>query len=367
MKPRIIILTINPPERTGGVEQFVRELTSGLERRGYSVECIHWGNSVPSWALNMSGKFGRKLFGTLNGLFVGRKVQTRMKEDVVAVISNSDVGYYPVRAPNKDCRMVHVYHGTYRGQAESIRPFISYPGYLYLKWWASMVVERLSGHGKIVLCCSDPIREEVSKYFRLNGTTMWYPLDVNHFAPLDQAQCRQALALPVRSSIGLFVGNVSPMKNFPIVRMLMDTFPGVHWVLALRGEIPADIRDRDGLTIFHNANRDQLPQLYNAATFSVCPSRYDPFPYVVSESLACGTPVIAAPHGASRFFLDRPPLHDLLVSSPDAQSEFAAAVDKILQAPEDFRNHVISMVRPRLEAVMSPENWSSRFFEAIRV
>jgi glycosyltransferase involved in cell wall biosynthesis len=226
-----------------------------------------------------------------------------------------------------------------------------------------MTLERLSGRGKIVLCCSDPIRDEVSKYFGLCGTTTWYPLDLDHFRPRDCGESRRLLGIPDGVPVGLFVGNVSPMKNFPLVRAMMTAFPRVHWVLALRGQVPADLSGRPGVRIFHNATLDQLPHLYSAATFSLCPSRYDPFPYVVSESLACGTPVIAPPHGAGSFFLSGPPLDRLLVSGPDASDDFVSAIQHVLGAPEEFRRAVTQVVRPRLEQAMSPENWWRRFME----
>lgn len=363
MKGRVFILALNPPERLGGVEQFVREVARGLEGRGFAVEFFHWGNSLPPWALKLSGKLVRKILGSLQGWFIGRNAEARFGEDVVAIISNSTVGYYPLRRLSNHVKSIHVYHGTYRGQAEAIRPFISYFGYMYLKWWESMVVERLSGRGKMILCCSDPIRNEVDQFFGYQGTTIWYPLDLRRFFPHDQKECRRLLGIPEAGPVGLFVGNTSPMKNFPMVRALVDTFPQLQWILVLRGEVPTDLAGRPGLKILQNATPDELPLLYSAASFSLCPSLYDPFPYVVSESLACGTPVIAAPHGASRFFLNEPPLNRLLVSGPEEKEEFEAAVREVLRCPDDFRECVIENTRPRLVEVMSPENWWRRFVE----
>ncbi|PYT80762.1 MAG: hypothetical protein DMG41_36495, partial [Acidobacteria bacterium] len=177
MNRRVFILTTEPPDRPGGLEHFVRELTTGLESRGYSVEVAHRRNALPRWLNSTPGSFKSKIAATLVGYFVGRWAQRRLGNDVTAVISNSDVGYYPLRLFSPTLKQIHFFHGTYRGQAEAIRPFITRAGYLYLKWWSSMVLERFSGRGKLVLCNSDQTRDEVARYFGISGTTVWPQLD----------------------------------------------------------------------------------------------------------------------------------------------------------------------------------------------
>jgi len=285
-----------------------------------------------------------------------------MSGDVAAVISNSDVGVYPVRHATP-FRSIHFYHGTYRGQAEGIRPFIKYGGYLYLKWWNSMVLERLSGRGKLVLCNSDQTREEVRRFFGHESVTMWLPLDTERFKPLDIDASRAALNLPKGKPIGVFVGSAHPMKGFPVVRSLIERMPEVHWVLALRGDSPEDMAGRPNVTILRDVPHDRIPSLYSTADFSVCPSLYEPFGYVVAESLACGTPVIASPGGASSTFLKHPPLDRLLISDPSSIDQFAAAAREILRAPEFYRQAVEEFVRPRLVELMSPESWWKRIAE----
>jgi glycosyltransferase involved in cell wall biosynthesis len=361
MTKRIFILSPDSPDRLGGVEHFVREIGKGLEARGYQIEFFHRGNSTPEWLRNRSGRIASRISGSLTGLFVGRKAMASFDDSVVAIISNSTVGYYPFRSPRNSLKRFHVYHGTYRGQAEAIKPFISYRGYLFVKWWESMVIERLSGRSKTVFSCSDPIREEVLAYFGFPSKTMWYPIDLNRFGVQDPYECRKELGLHSEDQVGVFVGNMSPMKNFEIVRALIKALPNVCWLLALRGETTREFEENPRVKTFRNVPADQIPRFYGAADFSVCPSRYDPFPYVVSESLACGTPVIAPPHGASRFFLSEPPLDRLLVSGPDAIDEFVSAVREVLRDPALYRRLVQERARPLLEEAMGPESWWRRF------
>jgi len=362
MQGTVFMLTSQSPEGGGGMEHFVREALKVLEARGYRTEVFHQGNSEPSWFVARTGRLGKKLAGTLRGYWVGRNAQAHMTEDVTAVISNSDVGYYPLRRPSP-IKKIHFHHGTYRGQSEAIRPFIKYSGYLYLKWWGSMALERLSGRGKLTLTCSEQISAEVSEFFGHDSVAIWYPIDTNKFRLGDIGASRAALKLPNGKPIGLFVGSTHPMKGFPLVKWLMERLPQIHWVLALRGELP----DRElwgaNVTILHNVSHDDIPLFYSAADFSLCPSLYEPFGYVVAESLACGTPAIASPGGASRLFLNEPPLNRLLISDRNPQTGFLAAVQEVLREPQCYRKVVIEQVRPKIVELMAPENWSRRFFE----
>jgi len=363
MPRRILILTGEDPRVPGGVEQFVRELTKGLEERGFSTEVFHRNNSVPSWLRSPKAKVTRYIESNLLGYFLAKEARKRIDTDVAGVISNGDLGWCAPAPVAHDAKRIHMYHGTYRGQAEAIRPFISRRGYLYLKWWCSGVLERLGGRKRIVLCNSDQTQEEVSRFFGHDSAVVWLPLDTAHFRPMNVEQCRRDLGLPRIGPIGLFVGSISPMKNFSMVRALITALPDTRWILAVRGAVPRDIETNSRILLRRDAKREELPLLYNAANFSVCPSYYEPFGYVVAESLACGTPVIAAPGGASRAFLKAPPLDRLLISDPSSIDQFASVANEVLSVPEFYRQKVEELVRPRLLELMSPEAWWNRIAE----
>jgi glycosyltransferase involved in cell wall biosynthesis len=153
------------------------------------------------------------------------------------------------------------------------------------------------------------------------------------------------------------------MKNFALVQRLIETLDDIPWLLILRGDVPLHLKGRRNIRIFQEASHRELPVIYGAADFAVCPSLYEPFGYVVAEALACGTPVIASPGGASKLFLQQPPLDRLLISAPDAFDEFLSAVRDVLREPELFRGAVIEYARPKVEEWMAPQNWWRRFLE----
>src|SRR5258708_38773023 len=156
-----------------------------------------------------------------------------MHEGVAAVISHGLVGWYAVRVP-PGCKQIHFYHGTYRAYAEVMRSHVSLLGYWKMKWWDTMLLTRLSGRGKLILCNSEQVAEEVRKFFGYESHVVALMAN-RQFVPLDQVESRRALGLPLSAPVGVFVGSLQPIKNFGVVRALIRALPEVHWVLALRG------------------------------------------------------------------------------------------------------------------------------------
>jgi glycosyltransferase involved in cell wall biosynthesis len=365
VQDEVFILTTGPIERLGGMERFLQYVATGFKDRGYGVRVFHAENTSPEqWRRpNSDHKLEWLLASGLHGYYIGRAAKKALHPGVRLVLSNSTVGWYPLGSGVKHAQF---FHGTYRGQAEAIRPFIKYRGYLRLKWWDAMLLERLSGKNRIALCCSESIRDEIRRYFGYNAEVMWYPIDLHHFRRLDTKDCRRQLGIETES-VGLYVGSSHPMKGFEVVQHIARQHPDMTMLMAVRGPLPDDVRSLPNVRIFQDANYDLLPLLYNAADFSLCPSRYDPFPFVVSEALACGTPVIASPHGASLTYYRDPALKPLLTASTDDLDGFDDAVRQVRSEPQKWRDLIQLRVRPHLEEMMAPENWWRRFQHVVGI
>jgi glycosyltransferase involved in cell wall biosynthesis len=361
----IYILTTGPIERLGGMERFLQYVVLGFRERGYGVRVFHAENTGPErWRhADPNDKLAWLLAGGMHGYYIGKAAKKALHSGVRLVLSNSTVGWYPL---GKGVKHAQFFHGTYRGQAEAIRPFIKYRGYLKLKWWDAMFLERFSGRNNIALCCSEPIRAEIRRYFGYDAHVMWYPIDLNHFRRLDTQNCRRQLGMESKS-VGLYVGSSHPMKGFGAVEHIARKFPELTMLVAVRGPLPEGVQRLPNVRVFQDATYDILPLLYNAADFSVCPSRYDPFPFVVSEALASGTPVIASPHGASLTFYTDPALKPLLTTSADDLEGFEVAVQRVISDPQKWRDLIQAKVRPRLEEMMAPENWWRRFHRVVGI
>jgi glycosyltransferase involved in cell wall biosynthesis len=361
LKTEVFILTTEPPDTLGGMETFIREQIRGFEQRGYAVRTFHRRNSGHDTFLRAANRASIHLTSGLLGWVIGKAAQRAMHEGVAAVISHGLVGWYPLRVP-PFCKQIHFYHGTYRAYAEVMRSHISRLGYWKMKWWDTMLLTQLSGRGKLILCNSNQVAEEVDRFFGYESHVVSL-IASRQSALLDQAECRRALGLPVDALVGAFVGSLHPMKNFPMVRALIQALPELHWIVALRGDLPKEPLPSPNVLLIRDVSSDIVPRIFSAADFSLCPSAYEPFGYVVPEALSCGTPVIAAPGGASSLFLSDPPLDCLLVSDSNDTNGFLAAVREVLARPAFFRQLVLEHARPRVEKWMSPDNWWRHFFE----
>src|SRR5882762_9220654 len=361
LRTEIFILTTEPPETLGGLETFIREQIRGLEQRGYAVRTFHRRNSGRDTFLRLANRVSRPLSEILLGCVIGQAAQRAMHKGVAAVISHGLVGWYPLRVPPR-CKQIHFYHGTYRAYAEAMRSHISLLGYWKMKWWDTMLLTRLSGRGKLILCNSGEVAAEIDRFFGYESHVVSLMAN-RQFVPLDQVECRRALGLPLSAPVGVFVGSLQPIKNFGVVRALIQALPEVHWVLALRGGLPEKTFSTHNIRLFEDASPEVLSTVYAAGDFSLCPSVYESFGYVVAEALACGTPVIAAPGGASRLFLSDTPLDRLLVRDANEFEAYLAIVREVLSRPAFYRQLVLEHARPKVEWWMAPENWWRRFYE----
>lgn len=357
---RVLVLTAEPPDAAGGMEATVGGKLAALRARGYEAEVVHSRNSgIPPWVWS-SHLPVRLLRTALVGYFVGKKASRRLADGVVAVISHGPVGWYPVRST--DLLRVHFYHGTYRGLAEATRPFLSRGGYLWLKWWESMLLERRCGAGKLCVANSLQTRDEVGRWFGYDAATVWVPIDTEKFRPLDRADCRRRLGLPLDRPIALFVGHLDPVKGSRVISALAHRMKDVVWVMALRGGVREALALREGnLAVFRSVPHDCMSAFYNAADVVVCPSLYESFGRVVAEAVACGTPVVASPGGASRWLLDGQAPREWLVQDRLDADGFAKGIRNVLDRRAESREIVMARLRPRVGDTLAISRWWNEF------
>jgi D-inositol-3-phosphate glycosyltransferase len=133
------------------------------------------------------------------------------------------------------------------------------------------------------------------------------------FHPVDRGAARQKLGL-TDEKILLFVGRIDPLKG---IEQLIKTVPLLKNIYNLKlivvggdenskAELEelqkqaAELNIGDSITFQGMVKQEQLPYYYSAADICVVPSYYESFGLVALESLACGTPVVAADVGDLR-------------------------------------------------------------------
>lgn len=140
-------------------------------------------------------------------------------------------------------------------------------------------------------------------------------LDVLH--PADQADCRRELGLPVDAEVLLFVGRIQPLKAPDVlvravaVMLAREPERRESLVVAILGGPSGNGREKpralqalarelgvaDVVQFVPPQGRDELARWFAAADLTVVPSHSESFGLVAVESMACGTPVVAAKVG----------------------------------------------------------------------
>lgn len=184
--------------------------------------------------------------------------------------------------------------------------------------------ERRAEAESVVIGCSDAVlascQVEVDQLVDLYDAdpdrVAIVPPGVDHafFGPGDRTQARRALGLPLSGALLLFVGRLQPLKGASTAvrafaelrRRSIDAHIvicggpsgplGAATLTELEGIIQAaGIEDR--VHVRAPQPHELLSSYYRAADVTVVPSRSESFGLVALESLACGTPVVAAAVG----------------------------------------------------------------------
>jgi D-inositol-3-phosphate glycosyltransferase len=135
-------------------------------------------------------------------------------------------------------------------------------------------------------------------------------VNLDLFQPIDKEVARRQLGLD-GDGIILFVGRIDPLKGIDRLLMAMtylERWQGARLVIVggdddseaelerLRS-LTRELHIQDSVTFAGPVGHEELPSYYSAAQVCVIPSYHETFGLVALESLACGTPVVAAAVG----------------------------------------------------------------------
>jgi D-inositol-3-phosphate glycosyltransferase len=203
----------------------------------------------------------------------------------------------------------------------------------------------------VMASCSVELDQLVELYGADPALVEIVPPGVDHvlFSPGDRAAARQALGLPPDGPLVLFVGRLQPLKAAGVALRAVATLEGLglvgarlvvvggpsgtqglEEVRALRYEVEsAGLGPR--VTFVPPQPHERLPAYYRAADCCVVPSRSESFGLVALEAAACGTPVVASAVGGMTTLVEHGRT-GYLVESGDVTS-FAHYLAEVLSDP----------------------------------
>ena len=125
------------------------------------------------------------------------------------------------------------------------------------------------------------------------------------------------------------------------------TLPGTIKEFLLSKYIPQELRER--ITFHDSVKRNQIWQFYEKASIGVVPSRWDNYPFVCQEMLACGLPVVATRNGGMAEMIEHG-VSGLLCDSESIEN-LKASLKEMLIMNANRRNQMGQAGAQRINAI----------------
>jgi D-inositol-3-phosphate glycosyltransferase len=350
----------------GGMNVYVRELTSALARTGVACDVFTraWSPDLPGTVDVEPGLRVHHVPAGPRHALPKESLPTVVDEFTTKVLermAGADQPYTSVHANywlsglsghvikhELNLPLVCTFHTLDRVKAETMPEEVQ----------ADMPHRRAEAEASVIECsdavlasCSVEAEQIASLYGGEPGRIRIVPPGVDHafFGPGHRPQARRALGLPRDGRLLLFVGRIQPLKCADVAvetlaelrdgggadyRLVVVGGPsGPHGEKALQGlSDVADARGvRDHVHFIAPQPHELLSSYYRAADVCVVPSRSESFGLVALEAAACGTPVVASAVGGLTTLVDHGRT-GFLVEDPDPAA-YAAAVRQVFDEP----------------------------------
>jgi len=351
---RILILSWEfPPRIVGGLGKHVHRLSLALAEAGHTVHVVtrDHPDAQPEEMLDgvhvlRVGEYPPvvpfdELIPWVMQFNVGvleRATKLLLEEEVDLVHAHDWlVGYAAAGVKNLfDVPLVSTIHATEYGRHQGFLPGPMNKLIHQIEWW-------LTYESRRTITCSRYMHEQVREIFELPPSKLdvipnGVDLSTVH-PPEGVAEFRdEQLGLAPDEKLVFFAGRLEYEKG---VQTVLDALPlvgervPVRFIVAGVGTHEAELRDhtqRDGLEdqveFLGFISDEELRMYYAAADLAVVPSLYEPFGMVALETMAAGTPCIAADTGGLRELV----VHDAtgLRFSPGDPSSLASAILRLL-------------------------------------
>jgi D-inositol-3-phosphate glycosyltransferase len=172
------------------------------------------------------------------------------------------------------------------------------------------------------------------------------------FRPVDRIAAREKLGVADKKIL-LFVGRIDPVKGIDQLIRTMTYLRPVkgHHLIIIGGDensrreleklkrLSEELKIQDSVTFHGMVRHDQLPYYYSAADVCIVPSYYESFGLVALESLACGTPIVAADVGDLKNIIRQEETG--FVVADNAPEKLAAGITRFLSRSNRDRESIL--------------------------
>lgn len=212
---------------------------------------------------------------------------------------------------------------------------------LSAKIWAKKNKVYNSGHIYFVTCskwlCKEAKHSSLLKEHTIQSIPN--PIDTHFFKPLDKHEARKKLNLPNDKNIILFVSqrvtdNRKGMDLFiEAINYIAKEYPEIkkNSCIAILGGHAEEIANLLSLPTYplgYVSDKENIRDVYNAASVFVLPTREDNLPNTIMEAMACGVPCVSFKVGGIPEMIDH--LHNGYVAKEHNPQDLAQGIKWVL-------------------------------------
>ena len=152
-------------------------------------------------------------------------------------------------------------------------------------------------HNEVIFAASSMIKDEMIAYYQADPKhvhVLFPPLNTKNFKKISDAEkrvIRSKYNINPTTKVFAFVSASHKRKGLDILLKAFESLVN-HDVLLLIAGYPAITSDLPNVRFLGFLESPAI--IYHLADFTVHPARYEPYGQIISESLACDTPVIVS-------------------------------------------------------------------------
>lgn len=225
----------------------------------------------------------------------------------------------------------------------------------------------------LIMCYSENFKEEIEDYCtEMNISTVYvnHPGVNNKFKPISTINADQYRKYNINCQdvVFLYIGRLEPQKN---VDLIIEAFGKIEYedkkllIVGTGADEPKlkkltnELRLQDKIIFVGKSYEQQL--FYNLADYMITASEYEPFGFVIIESLACGTPVIGVKreYPAIKVAFDEIVTDEKqgLVVRKCTVNSMSEILNKAIKLKNDAPNSYEKMCEEGLQLVQDSYNW----------